>query len=227
MAVATHRPRSASRPRLPAHLDFPGEGRAPAVEEGRWRTARAERLISPSAQLAALTLDEIRLSDCELSGARIDSLDLIDCQLSGCDVANLGTRRLSARRTVVASSRLTGAAGAGAELTDVVFEGCRMNLVTLRDARLERVVFRDCVLREADLGGMRCDSVVFEDCDLSGVTLTGSRFARSELRSCRLDGLSGVEALRGVAMSDDDVMSLARVLAAALGIRPLHDEASH
>lgn len=227
MAVASHRPRPASEPRLPAHLDFPGAGRAPAAEDGRWSTARAERLVSPSAQLPALTLDEIRLSDCELSGARIDSLDVIDCELSGCDVANLETRRLAARRTLVAASRLTGVVGAGAELADVVFERCQMDLVTLREARLERVVFRDCVLREADLGAMRGDSVVFEDCDMTGVTLTGSRFARSELRSCRLDGLSGVEALRGVAMADDDVLSLARVFAAALGIRRLHDEAPH
>jgi hypothetical protein len=50
------------------------------------------------------------------------------------------------------------------------------------------------------------------------------RAERVELRSCRVDGLQGVDGLRGALMAWPDVLELAGPLAAAVGIVLLEDD---
>ena len=61
----------------------------------------------------------------------------------------------------------------------------------------------------------------FDRCDLTEADLTGVRVDRCELSGCTLDGLVGVERLRGAAMPWSDIVGHAELLAAALGIRVL------
>ncbi len=72
----------------------------------------------------------------------------------------------------------------------------------LSEARVQRVVATGAHLARADL--VDCELVA---CDLAG------------LRGSTLDGLEGVEALRGVSMPYADALGAVEVLARALGIR--------
>ena len=71
-------------------------------------------------------------------------------------------------------------------------------------------------LREALLRLVR-----FDRCDLTEADLTLVRVDRCELRGCTLDGLAGLERLRGAAMPWPDIVGHAGLFAAALGIRVL------
>lgn len=146
---------------------------------------------------------------------------MIDCELGHCELANLDATRASLIRVVVEDSRATGLAFGEAALQDVVFRDCRIDLASFRFARLERVAFDGCVLREADFQEARCEAVAFQDCDLSGASFSGTSFADSEVCRCRLEGIRGIEGLRGVALEWDAILGLAPELAAALGIRLL------
>jgi len=50
------------------------------------------------------------------------------------------------------------------------------------------------------------------------------RIDRCELRGCTLDGLAGLERLRGAAMPWPDIVGHAGLFAAALGIRALDED---
>ena len=63
----------------------------------------------------------------------------------------------------------------------------------------------------------------FVDCDLSRTDFRGARLQSCELRGVRLDGMAGVERLRGAALPMLDVIDNAATLAAALGLRLLDD----
>jgi uncharacterized protein YjbI with pentapeptide repeats len=63
--------------------------------------------------------------------------------------------------------------------------------------------------------------VSFVNCDLSGADLGGARLRRCELRGCTIDGIRGIESLRGVGMRWDDVVAAAGTFAAALGVKEL------
>ncbi len=144
--------------------------------------------------------------------------DLLDVVMEDTDWANTVQLRPSWRRVELRRVRLTGAQLAEATLIDVTFADCRIDLASFRFARLERVAFRDCRLEEAEFGGARLKDVVFERCDLRAADFSAVKGAQVDLLGCRLDGLRGVDALRGARMRWADVVENAALFAAALEI---------
>ena len=158
-------------------------------------------------------------------GPRWTRLSVRDCELERCSLANLLAVDAGMTRARLADCRLTGLAWAGGTLEDVTFAGCHLDLATFRHARLHRVVFADCVLREADFLEARGRSVRFERCDFTGASFSGASFETTELRGCTLDGIAGVDGLRGAALEWSAIIGLAGALAGALGLRVLDDDA--
>ena len=144
--------------------------------------------------------------------------DLADAVVTGADWANLRPPRLALKRVEIRQTRFTGAELGEAVLTDVVLDGCRLDLATFRFAKLERVVFRDCLMNECDFYEASVKDVLFERCNLRESSFSAMRIERVELRGCELDGVQGIEALRGARMQWNDVISAAPLFAQALGI---------
>jgi uncharacterized protein YjbI with pentapeptide repeats len=165
-----------------------------------------------------LRLDEVRLADVDLSGCRADGAQLSDVVVERGSWANLRARQATLRRVSCTGLRATGLELAEASVTDAVFEDARLDLSSFRFATVERVAFVDCRLEEADFHGATLTSVRFERCALTRASFDAAAFVRSELRGCELEGLQGVERLRGVRMPFGDVVQLAGLLAAAVGI---------
>jgi len=65
---------------------------------------------------------------------------------------------------------------------------------------------------------MRSLSRTFTDCKLAGTDFRGVKLKGCAIRGTSLDGIVGVDSLRGVAMPWMDVLDSAAALAAALGI---------
>ncbi|HZP73834.1 MAG TPA: pentapeptide repeat-containing protein [Gaiellaceae bacterium] len=144
--------------------------------------------------------------------------DLVDAVVEGREWSNLRAMRSTLRRVELRLCRLTGTELAESTLEDVTFEECRLDLAGLRFARLERVVFRDCRMADCDLGGATFEDVLFERCELREADVSAAKLKRVELRGCDLEGLRGVEALRGARLPWNDVLQNAPLFAAALGI---------
>lgn len=149
-----------------------------------------------------------------ISGERFTGTDCSNSELDNARVADV----------VLDGCRLTGLALRGGSLRDVVVRDCRADLVSLAECGLERVTFEGCVLAQADFLDARMADVKFVRCDLSGADFRGARLTGAcELHACTLDGLVGVEGLRGASMPWSDIVGAAGVLAGALGIEVLDD----
>jgi uncharacterized protein YjbI with pentapeptide repeats len=85
-------------------------------------------------------------------------------------------------------------------------------------AKLERVVFRDCRMEECDLYASTLTDVLFERCELRNARFSGVKLKRVEFRGCELEGLEGIEALRGARLPWNDVLQNAPLFASALGL---------
>jgi uncharacterized protein YjbI with pentapeptide repeats len=144
--------------------------------------------------------------------------DLVDAIARDLDWANRQARGLVAQRVEIHRCRLTGSELAEANLSDVTFADCRLDLAGLRMAKLERVVFRECRMAECDLYEAKLTDVLFDQCDLRQATFSGATLKRVELRGCNLMALRGVEALRGARMPWNDVLESAPLFASALGV---------
>jgi uncharacterized protein YjbI with pentapeptide repeats len=148
----------------------------------------------------------------------LELVDLEDAVATDLDWANQQTQRLGALRSEVRRCRLTGTELAEAALIDVTFSDCRLDLVGLRMAKLERVVFRDCRMEECDFYASTLTDVLFENCELRRARFSGAKVERVELRGCQLEGLEGIDALRGARLSWHDVLQNAPLFASALGL---------
>jgi uncharacterized protein YjbI with pentapeptide repeats len=104
---------------------------------------------------------------------------------------------------------------------DLTVQGCRVDLASFGFSRLARVTFEDCLLAHTSFLDAQLESVRFHDCDLSGADFRGAVLRHCEFRRVELSGLEGVQSLRGAAMEWSDIIGMAGVWAAALGIEVL------
>jgi uncharacterized protein YjbI with pentapeptide repeats len=164
-------------------------------------------------------VSEARLADVDLSGARHPGLRLTDVAVDRGNLANLVAPELSLRRVAVNGARLTGVEWTRGRIVDAVFTDCRIDLATFAGT-----TFDGCLLAQTDFREALFRSVRLDRCDLTEADLNGLRIDRCELRGCTLDGVTGVERLRGAAMPWADLVGNAGLLAAALGIRVLGED---
>ncbi len=106
----------------------------------------------------------------------------------------------------------------------MTISGSRVDLATFAGARLERVTFEDCMLVQTDFLDAHLRSVRFQTCDLTRADFPGAHLRSCEFRRCDMTELEGVTSLRGAAMEWRDIVGMAGVWAAALGIEPLDEE---
>ena len=154
--------------------------------------------VVPSGRLHDLELREVRLAAADLSGRVASGLTLRDVEIRDGDWSTLRADQASLTRVEASGLRGTGVELGASALRDVAFVECRLD--------------------EADFYGATLTSVLFEHTRLVGATFEEASFDGSELRGCELEGLRGVERLRGVRMPWPDVVQLAGLLAAAAGI---------
>jgi len=168
-------------------------------------------------------LEAVVLDAADLSAARLLRLSVLDVRVSGGSLANAAGRGSRWVRVELGGVRLTGLDLPEADLSDVVVRDCRADLTSFARSRLQRVWFERCELTEADFLDADLREVRFLDCDLSRTDFRGARLQSCELRGVRLDGMAGVERLRGAALPMLDVIDNAATLATALGLRVLDD----
>lgn len=177
------------------------------------------------AHAAGAAVRESRLRGTRLAEAQLEGLEFADVELIGCDLANLRAGPQCGWIRVRADNcRMTGLTFTDGVLRDVTLRGCRIDLASFGGARLQRVSFEECNLSQTDFLEAELEAVRFTDCDMTAADLRGSRLRRCELRGNRLDGLLGIERLRGAAMPWVDIVGAAGLWAQALGISVLDDE---
>ncbi|MCM1942995.1 pentapeptide repeat-containing protein [Streptomyces sp. G3] len=168
-----------------------------------------------------------RFMDCALTGCALDEASLprarlLDTVLTG--VRGVGTDLAEAtlRDVELLDARLGGTQLHGAVLERVLIRGGKIDYLNLRRARLKDVVFESCVLVEPDFGGVRLERVEFVDCALKQADLSAATLTDVDLRGAAPLELSrGVDRLSGAVISPAQLLDLAPVLAAELGVRVL------
>ncbi|MET9896024.1 pentapeptide repeat-containing protein [Streptomyces sp. NPDC006465] len=166
-----------------------------------------------------------RFMDCALTGCALDETRLhrarvLDSVLTGIRGVGTDLAESTLRDVEVVDARLGGVQLHGSVLERVLVRGGKIDYLNLRKARLKDVVFEGCVLVEPDFGGARLERVEFVDCVLKGADLTGATLTDVDLRAAAaLDIARGVDRLAGAVISTAQLLDLAPVMAAALGVR--------
>jgi uncharacterized protein YjbI with pentapeptide repeats len=210
-------PESIDPPYLPelaaAELPAGGDLRELALSE-----ALVERGNEEPIAAQRLSIEESRVDGLTLAAGRVAELRVRDAVLEDCDLSNVIAGSGELRRVQLANPRLVGLALGEGVIEDTRLVGGTLRLGSLAGATLRRVAFEDVDLREASLAEARLRSVSFERCALSGLDLRGARLEHCAIRGASLDGVIGIESLRGLSMPWNDLVASTGALAAALGI---------
>lgn len=175
----------------------------------------------PTSRPNGVTFQTAKLTNDDLSGSRLEHLSLADRELNACNLANVQARGAAVTRATIETSRLTGIHLPEATLRDVTIQGCRVDLASFGFSRLTRVTFEDCLLAQTDFLEAQLESVRFHHCDLTRADFRGARLKLCEFRRNKLIDLQGVQSLRGAALEWLDIVEMAGVWAATLGIAVL------
>jgi hypothetical protein len=117
---------------------------------------------------------------------------------------------------------MTGLQCTAGAIQDADVTECRLDLSSFRFTKLRATVFKDCSLVGADFQNADLSGTQFIGCDLEGAQFSHARMEGARFEDCVLSGVGGVASFRGAIVRSDDLLSLSRVLATALGITIEH-----
>jgi uncharacterized protein YjbI with pentapeptide repeats len=167
--------------------------------------------------------ERVRVQESELRGVvlapgTVPGLMLADVILHGCGMSNVDGREGRLSRVEVHRSQLVGFGMTRGEVRDVRVVDSSLQLASFASATLRHVVFEHVNLVEASFMHARLESVAFVDCRLEGADFRHARVSGCAIRGASLDGVLGIESLRGVQMPWSDILASAGAMATALGI---------
>jgi uncharacterized protein YjbI with pentapeptide repeats len=168
---------------------------------------------------ARVRVRESELRSVVLEPGNVPGLTLGDVIMRDCGLSNVDAREGRLTRVVVHRSQLVGFDVTRGDVRDLRVIDSSLQLASFASATLRNVVFERVNLAEASFMHASLASVVFVDCRLEGADFRQAKLAAGcAIRGASLDGVLGVESLRGLRMPWPDMLASAGALAAALGI---------
>lgn len=169
-------------------------------------------------EASSLRLERAALNDVDITEAGLRALRVTDVVAQRLDAANGDWRGSEIRRVSIHEARLTGLDLAEARIEEVSFKGCKLDYVNFRHSAIEHALFEDCTLRCADFQGATVGATRFANCQLVEVNFTKAQLSSVDLRGSKLAPGGSVIALRGAIVDSLQLMDIARLLAAEVGI---------
>lgn len=139
----------------------------------------------------------------------------VDLEFTGTDLANARLVESGLERVSADGCRATGLQLAGANLTDLTFTNCLLDLANFRASKMRRVTFTDCKLTGSDWAEASLDRVTFLRCDLTDAEFSNTTHKQVRIDDCVIDSLRGITSLSGATIAGADPILVANLLAQA------------
>jgi uncharacterized protein YjbI with pentapeptide repeats len=222
---------------MPAQRPRPARAEPPASIALPRLTAFAGASVEDRADYEALAFTDLDLAgqsavgatftDCRLDRCRLDGLGLArarfgDTLLRELEATDLDATDTTWRDSLVDGGRIGALGLSGATLTGVRLRGLKLDFVDLSHARLDGVWFVDCAVGELELAEAELRGVRFEGSSIETLSAGSARFTDVDLTGARLRTIADVASLRGATISPEQLVDVAPLLAAQLGIRVGH-----
>ena len=161
---------------------------------------------------------ECRLERCSIDGLTLHRARFVDSLLLDAYGASLDASDSNWRGCHIRGGRLGAMTLAGATWTGMRVRGIKVGFLSLAGARLDEVVFEECEIGGFDARSAQLNSVAFLDSTLGELNVAEATLSKVDLSGARLKALVGVDSLRGAIVSREQLIDLAPLLAAGLGL---------
>lgn len=154
------------------------------------------------------TLDAVRLG-----GAHLVESSFVEVRADVLDVPDAEWRDVT-----LTDCRLGAVRAFGGDLVRVTVVGGKIDYLNLRDATIRELRIVGATVDDLDLAGATARDVVVQDSRVRRLDLTGARLTATDLRGADLSHIDGLAGLAGATISEDQLVALAPLLAAHLGV---------
>jgi len=206
-------------PSLPPSLITPDDVHELFADEDNISGLRIEHATFSSADLDKIALSESLLNKVDFLQVDVSKFDVLDCIFRSCDFTTAKFPESSWHRVSIDSGRCTGLQMTNSTLKNIDFKNSKLDMVNFRLSHLENISFDGCVLNDVDFYNARLKNVEFVNCTINGVTFASARMTNVDISKSQVEGLKGINSLRGVTISYDQLMQFAPAFAAEAGIK--------
>ncbi len=191
--------------------------------------ARLEHASVEGHDLSGVSLAGAVVNHCAFDGVRArdtswDAAHLDVCTVTGADFSALSATQASWQRVAWRDSRIRTAICYDSMLREVSFTGCRIDYFNMRGATLKDVSLTGCVIDELDLAGATVERLALAGSRIRSLSLHRATLTDVDLSGCEFSAINGLDALKGSAITADQLLDLAPLLAAHLGIEIISTE---
>jgi uncharacterized protein YjbI with pentapeptide repeats len=159
-----------------------------------------------------------RLTRCRLDGLVLARGRIGDCLLRECHAASVDLTSSIVRDTLLEDDRIGVLTAAEAGWSSVRLRGGKIDLLDLSRGRLTDLAFEGCTIGVLDLTGSKVRTMRFEACEIGELVVDDARLADVDLTGCVLRLVRGIGSLRGATIARDQLVDLAPLLAAHVGL---------
>ena len=174
--------------------------------------------IAVSSSFMGCRIERCRLDDLDLRHARIT-----DSLLADNDATSLNAGDGTWRDTLMTGGRIGALTASSASWSGVRLRGIKLDFLDLNGAKVSNTVIEDCVIGELELADADLRRVRFPGSSIGILGSSGARLTDVDLSGARLRTIGSIAGMRGATLSADQLVDLAPLLAAHVGIKIRND----
>ncbi|HUC96590.1 MAG TPA: pentapeptide repeat-containing protein [Candidatus Saccharimonadales bacterium] len=169
--------------------------------------------------LKGFSIANTRIVKTDLSEVKINGFSLKDTVFIDSNMAAAKFPNSSWHVIELINSRCTGMQITEGVLKDVLFKGCKLDMVNFRFSKLTNTIFDNCVVKEMDFYNAELKNVKFIDCEIDNVEFSASKLQSVDFTESQIVLIKGTPSLKGAIISNEQLIHLAPYFAAEFGIK--------
>lgn len=215
MNKSKHTPHDPLPPTVAAYVPY----NSTAVEDPIFEQVHLQGVHDwPNFEVQPWRFDTAKVEQCTIMAQTIGSLRIWDSIFVRCDLSANRLFGAGLLRSEFLGCRATGMQMGESTIKDVSFQNCKLNMSSFRKCKIERVVFENCILDDVDFNNATLTDVVFTKCELNRTDFGGSKSLRVDMTTSDIGMIRGVQSLRNVQIRPEQMIQLAPLLCAEIGI---------
>jgi uncharacterized protein YjbI with pentapeptide repeats len=208
-----------TNPQLPQMLAVPDDIIELFRDEDTISGVHLENTWLTTADLHKKSFSEARMTRVDFSQVHVARFDVLDCVFDNCNFTTSKFPESSWHRVLVNGARCSGLQMTNGTIRNIRFKNCKLEMVNFRLSRLENVIFEDCVIDDVDFYDAKLKNIEFINCSINEITFASARMAHVDISKSTVEGIKGINSLKGVSISYDQLMQLAPAFATEAGLK--------
>jgi uncharacterized protein YjbI with pentapeptide repeats len=162
---------------------------------------------------------ECQVTDCRMDEAKLTGIHVVDSTWVRIAASGLAAPHSSWRDSAIRDSRFGLLDLSSSTLLRLTITDAKIDFLNLRGSTIREVVLTRVKLGEMSLSDASGTSLTLTDCTLETVEFHNSRITMVDLSTSTLTRIEGLDSLRGVILSINQVLDMAPVMARHLGAK--------